>query len=195
MDSARPSASIMMKTKFVHGFDHTANWMAKVRNVSMPGSHVERPNAPRTQKINDLHSKPRRRGSWKPRFPGSHPNSRFLTILLCFPNLAGSSGRSHPERTRTLLAAPMLYGPFTPSYRKAKRYSWCNCRRGHGVEHRVGSRANRRRSSFAPPQFFRNAFMLGDVPTNFRRANDSGPVAHSERGSEFKIRWATIRAT
>jgi hypothetical protein len=28
----------MMKTKSVHEFDHTANWMAKVRNVSRLGS-------------------------------------------------------------------------------------------------------------------------------------------------------------
>src|ERR1035441_5739949 len=37
MDTARPSASMMMKNKIVHGFDHTANWIAKVRNVSRLG--------------------------------------------------------------------------------------------------------------------------------------------------------------
>ena len=40
MDTERPSASIMMKTKSVHGFDHTANWTAKVRNVSRLGSQI-----------------------------------------------------------------------------------------------------------------------------------------------------------
>src|ERR1022692_2035619 len=43
MDTARPSASMMMKNKIVHGFDHTANWIAKVRNVSRLGSQQNRP--------------------------------------------------------------------------------------------------------------------------------------------------------
>ena len=32
---------MMMKNKIVHGFDHTANWIAKVRNVSRLGSQVD----------------------------------------------------------------------------------------------------------------------------------------------------------
>jgi hypothetical protein len=39
MDTARPFASMMIKTESVHGLDHTANWLAKVRNVSSVGSH------------------------------------------------------------------------------------------------------------------------------------------------------------
>jgi hypothetical protein len=39
-DTARLSAPMMMKAKSVHGFDHTANWMAKVRNVSRLGSQL-----------------------------------------------------------------------------------------------------------------------------------------------------------
>jgi hypothetical protein len=31
---------MMMKNKIVHGFDHTANWIAKVRNVSRPGEPI-----------------------------------------------------------------------------------------------------------------------------------------------------------
>jgi hypothetical protein len=41
MGTARPSASMMMKNRIVHGFDHTANWIAKVRNVSRLGSQVD----------------------------------------------------------------------------------------------------------------------------------------------------------
>jgi hypothetical protein len=43
MDIARPVASMMMKTKSVHGFDHTANWMAEVRNASNVGSQSSIP--------------------------------------------------------------------------------------------------------------------------------------------------------
>jgi hypothetical protein len=39
-DTVRLSAPMMVKAKSVHGFDHTANWMAKVRNVSSVGSQV-----------------------------------------------------------------------------------------------------------------------------------------------------------
>jgi hypothetical protein len=41
MDTARPSASMMMKTKSVHGFDHTASRVAKVRNVSYLESQIQ----------------------------------------------------------------------------------------------------------------------------------------------------------
>ena len=39
MDMGRRFAPIIMKTIRFHGFDHTANWVAKVRNVSRLGSH------------------------------------------------------------------------------------------------------------------------------------------------------------
>lgn len=38
MDSGQWFASIDLKTIPIHRFDHTANWLAKVRNVSKLGS-------------------------------------------------------------------------------------------------------------------------------------------------------------
>ena len=39
MDSCQQFAWIILKRMPVHGFDHRANWPAKVRNVSRLGSH------------------------------------------------------------------------------------------------------------------------------------------------------------
>jgi hypothetical protein len=40
MDTVQRSARIALKTMGVHGFDHIANWVAKVRNVSGLGSQI-----------------------------------------------------------------------------------------------------------------------------------------------------------
>jgi hypothetical protein len=40
MDTGQRFARITLKTIRVHGFDHIANWPAKVRNVPMPGSQT-----------------------------------------------------------------------------------------------------------------------------------------------------------
>jgi hypothetical protein len=39
VDVGRRAAVILMKTILFQGFDHRANWVAKVRNVSRLGSH------------------------------------------------------------------------------------------------------------------------------------------------------------
>jgi hypothetical protein len=40
MDTGQQFARIALKTMGVHGFDHRANWAAKVRNVSKLGSQI-----------------------------------------------------------------------------------------------------------------------------------------------------------
>jgi len=40
MDTGQRSAGITLRTTGVNGFDHWANWLAKVRNVSRLGSQI-----------------------------------------------------------------------------------------------------------------------------------------------------------
>ena len=40
MDGRRRTTPIILKTLDVDGFDHSANWPAKVRNVSRLGSQI-----------------------------------------------------------------------------------------------------------------------------------------------------------
>ena len=49
VDKRRRRARITLKTMLVHGFDHRANWVAKVRYVSTMGSQIER--APTATKL------------------------------------------------------------------------------------------------------------------------------------------------